>query len=115
MRKLVSSLAVLFGCLGMSVSTFATSTYSGLTTVQYAISHQSGIVIFTIGSAPSSPWSTCNANHKFALNTANLRGHALDKTVITAQQQIKNVYVVGLGTCTLVNSSEDVNYVQINP
>jgi hypothetical protein len=106
-------------CLTMAIvptAAFATPTYSGLTTIQSVIAFQSGVVIVTIGTTtPSSPWSTCNGNHQFAFNTASLSGQALYNNVITAQQQAKGVYVVGLGTCTLKNSVEDVDYIQINP
>ncbi len=87
-----------------------------LTTIQSVVAFQSGVVLITIGTTtPSSPWSTCNGNHQFAFNTASTSGQALYKNVITAQQNVKGVYVVGTGTCTLKSSVEDVDYIQINP
>ena len=89
---------------------------SRLTTIQSVVAFQSGVVLITIGTTtPSSPWSTCNGNHQFACNTASTSGQALYKNVITAQQNVKGVYVVGTGTCTLKSSVEDVDYIQINP
>ncbi|CAN5669432.1 hypothetical protein BH11PSE6_BH11PSE6_04620 [soil metagenome] len=87
-----------------------------MTTIQSVVAFQSGVVLITIGTTtPSSPWSTCNGNHQFAFNTASTSGQALYKNVITAQQNVKGVYVVGTGTCTLKSSVEDVDYIQINP
>ncbi len=94
---------------------FAAPTYSGLTTIQSVVAFQSGIVVFTIGSAPSSPWSSCNVNHQFAINTASISGQAIYNNIITAEQQAKGVYIVGLGTCVLKGGIEDVDFVQINP
>jgi hypothetical protein len=100
----------------MSSAAFATPTYSGLTTIQSVVVFQSGLVLITIGTTtPSSPWSTCNGNHQFAFGTSSLGGQTLYKNVITAQQGAKGVYVVGTGACTLRSSTEDVDYIQINP
>ena len=114
--KAIKFMASCVAVTTMSSAAFATPTYSGLTTIQSVVAFQSGTVLITIGtSTPSSPWSTCNGNHQFAFNTASISGQALYNNVITAQQGAKGVYVIGTGTCTLRNSVEDVDYIQINP
>jgi len=105
-------------CVAMTLSTaaFATPTYTGLTMIDSVVAFRSGFVLFTVTTTtPSSPWSTCNGNHQFAFNTTSTSGQVLYNNVITAQQQAKGVYVVGLGTCTIKNSVEDLDYIQINP
>lgn len=106
---------MVFALLAMPSTAFAAPTYSGLNTIQDVVAFQTGVVLFTIGSAPASAWSTCNVNHQFTINTASLSGQALYNNVITAQQNGKSVYVVGRGTCSLYTGAEDVDFVQINP
>lgn len=116
--KIWTSLKVSIVGLALAVlpsAAFATPTYSGLNTVPYVVAFQSGNVLFSIGSPPNSPWSTCNANHQFAINTSTAAGAALYNVIIRAEQDAKNVYVVGKGTCTLISQVEDVDFVQINP
>ena len=113
--KTYGIIASIFAFGTASVAVAATPTYSGLNTITNVVAYQSGIVMFTIGAAPSSPWATCNLNHQFAINTTTVSGQALFQTILTAEQQKKNVYVVGLGTCNALSAVEDVNYVQINP
>jgi hypothetical protein len=94
----------------------AAPTYSGLNTIQYVVTYQSGLVTFTLGSGTiSSPWAACNSSHSFTINTVSISGRAIFEAVIRAQQGLKNVYVVGTGNCTLLAGTEDVNFVQINP
>lgn len=113
--KLVKFPVMVLALLAMPSTAFAAPTYSGLNTIKDVVAFQTGIVLFTINSAPDSPWSTCNANHQFTINTASLSGQALFNTVITAQQNGKSVYIVGRGTCSLYTGAEDVDFVQINP
>ena len=94
---------------------FATPTYSGLNTIQSVVAFQSGLVMVTIVSPPSSPWSTCNVNHRFIVDTSSARGAAVYNNLITAPQNAKTVYINGKGTCTLNSGAEDVDSVQINP
>ena len=99
----------------LPTAAFATPTYSGLNTIQSVVAFQSGLVMVTIVSPPSSPWSTCNVNHQFIVNTSSASGAAVYNNLITAQQNAKTVYVNGKGTCTLYSGAEDVDSVQINP
>ncbi|MDB5579451.1 MAG: hypothetical protein JWR80_4627, partial [Bradyrhizobium sp.] len=109
-----------FAAIGLAMAAlpsaaFATPTYSGLNTIPYVVAFQSGYVIFTIGSAPSSPWSTCNVNHQFVINTSTASGAAIYNNIIRAEQDAKTVYVNGKGTCILTSQAEEVDSVQINP
>jgi hypothetical protein len=116
--KISKAIKAALSCVAIttvSSAAFATPTYSGLNTIQSVIAFRSGIVLIVIGSAPVSPWSACNGNQQFAINTASASGEALYRNAITAQQNGKGVYVVGTGTCTLKSSAEDVEYIQINP
>lgn len=116
--KIWHSLKISIVGLAMAVlpsAAFATPTYSGLTTIPYVVAYQSGNVIFSIASAPSSPWSTCNVNHQFVIGTSSVGSAAIFNTIIRAEQDGKTVYVVGKGTCTQVSQVEDVDFVQINP
>ena len=117
--KISKAIKAALSCVAMmtmSSAAFATPTYSGLTTIQGVVAFQSGVVIFLVTTTtPSSPWSTCNGNHQFAFNASSLSGQTLYHNVITAQQGGKGVYIVGTGTCTLKNSVEDLDYIQINP
>ncbi len=117
--KLYTAIKAALACLAMttmSSAAFAAPTYSGLTTIQSVVVFQSGVVLFTVATTtPSSPWSTCNGNHQFAFSTGSLSGQTMYKNVLTAQQGGKGVYIVGTGSCTLKNSVEDLEYMQINP
>jgi hypothetical protein len=115
MMKFVKFPVMFFALLAMPSTAFAAPTYSGLNTIKDVVAFQSGNVIFTIASAPSSAWSSCNYNHQFVINTGNTGGRALYDLVLTAQQNGKTVYVVGSGTCTLASGAEDIDFVQINP
>jgi hypothetical protein len=116
--KIWNSLKISIVGLAMAVlpsAAFATPTYSGLNTIQSITAFQSGYVIFTIGAAPASPWSTCNVNHQFVIGTSTASGAAIYNVIIRAQQDAKTVYVAGKGTCTQLSQVEDVDGVQINP
>jgi len=116
--KIWHSLKISIVGLAMAVlpsAAFATPTYSGLNTIPYVVAYQSGYVVFSIASAPSSPWSTCNVNHQFVIGTSTASGAAIYNVIIRAQQDAKTVYVVGKGTCTQLSQIEDVDGVQINP
>ena len=116
--KIWNSLKISIVGLAMAVlpsAAFATPTYSGLNTIPYVVAYQSGNVVFSIASAPSSPWSTCNVNHQFVIGTSTASGAAIYNVIIRAQQDAKTVYVVGKGTCTQLSQIEDVDGVQINP
>ncbi|MFA5964167.1 MAG: hypothetical protein WC804_09135 [Sphingomonas sp.] len=116
--KIWTSLKVSIVSLALAAvpsASFATPTYSGLNTITAVVAFQSGNVLFTIGSAPNSPWSTCNVNHQFVINTSTASGAALYQNIIRAEQDAKHVYVVGKGTCTLISGAEDVDFVQIDP